>query len=72
MSDDVHKADESMPKQGKRVSISEAPKTGHTLLTEGSVDCIALSRKGLFTAGKVKSGTEDALASFLPLLENAN
>ena len=31
----------------------EVPKTAHALLKEGSTDCLALSRRGLFTAGKV-------------------
>lgn len=44
----------------KTVSISEnefPPKTGHAVLGEGSIDCIALSRKGLITAGKVQQVT---------------
>ncbi len=50
MLDEIHNTDM------RKVSITEcevALKTGHALLRKGSVDCIALSRKGLFTAGKV-------------------
>lgn len=42
--------------EGRKVSIDgfeNTPQTGHALLKEGSVHCIALSRKGIFTAGKV-------------------
>ena len=28
------------------------PQTGHAVLTEGSIDCLTLSRRGLYTAGK--------------------
>jgi len=46
---------EDSGEHAKRVSITEGapPNTGHALLREGDTDCIALSRKGLFTTGKV-------------------
>ncbi len=55
MPDEIHNTN-ILSKRERKVSITEsevALKTGHALLREGSVDCIALSRKGLFTAGKV-------------------
>ncbi len=30
------------------------PQTGHAVLTEGSTDCLTLSRQGLYTAGEVR------------------
>ena len=48
----------------KTVSINEnesMPKTGHAVLGQGSIDCIALSRKGLITAGKVLYHTNSSL-----------
>ena len=32
----------------------QMPKTGHAVLTEGSIQCLALSRRGLYTGGKVR------------------
>ena len=31
----------------------KAPQTGHAMLKEGLVNCLALNKKGIFTAGKV-------------------
>ena len=31
----------------------ETPQTGHAMLGEGLVNCLALSKRGIFTAGKV-------------------
>jgi len=42
-----------MERSGGRGEEGEAPRTGHAVLGEGLVNCLALSRRGVFTAGKV-------------------
>jgi len=32
----------------------ETPQTGHAMLGEGLVNCLALSKRGIFTAGNVR------------------
>ena len=38
---------------GEGTSTEPKPQTAHAVLSEGSISCLALSRRGLFTAGKV-------------------
>lgn len=39
--------------KGEEDEEEKPPQTAHAVLDEGSINCLALSRKGLFIAGKV-------------------
>ena len=45
----------SRQSMGEGTSMESKPQTAHAVLSEGSISCLALSRRGLFTAGKVGS-----------------